>query len=495
MAPNIITGMYAVLLHPAFTLVGGSATLTDPRDETCMEITFAGAAREVTGSCHIVQANGKHILLDCGLFQGRRNETYEKNRRLPLDVSRIDAVVLSHAHIDHVGRIPLLVREGYRGTVWCTAATRDLAVIMLADSAHIQEKDAEFLARHRKDVVPPLYSMVDATRAADLMAGVPYEKTFEVTTGVRVTFIDAGHILGSASVVLDIDEGGRSQRLVFSGDIGRSGLPIIRDPKPPQGADVVIMESTYGDRDHAPYTSARRDLARIVSETAARGGRILIPAFAVGRAQEIVYDLHSLALAGEIPAIPIYIDSPLAIEATAVFETHPEVFDRTEDFVQRVQTLFRFQQAHYTRKAEESKALNTAVGPMVIIAPSGMAEAGRIVHHLKIGAPNPRNTILIVGFQAEHTLGRRIVERQPMLKIHGDEIPLRAQVAVLDGYSAHADRTELATWLDAVRATSPALRDVYLVHGEPGPQDALAARLRAGGYRVSCPEPFASVKS
>ncbi len=490
-----ITGMYDVLLHPAFTLVGGSATLTDPRDETCMEITFAGAAREVTGSCHIVQANGKHILLDCGLFQGRRNETYEKNRRLPLDVSRIDAVVLSHAHIDHVGRIPLLVREGYRGTVWCTAATRDLAVIMLADSAHIQEKDAEFLARHRKDVVPPLYSMVDATRAADLMAGVPYEKTFEVTTGVRVTFIDAGHILGSASVVLDIDEGGRSQRLVFSGDIGRSGLPIIRDPKPPQGADVAIMESTYGDRDHAPYTSARRDLARIVSETAARGGRILIPAFAVGRAQEIVYDLHSLALAGEIPAIPIYIDSPLAIEATAVFETHPEVFDRTEDFVQRVQTLFRFQQAHYTRKAEESKALNTAVGPMVIIAPSGMAEAGRIVHHLKIGAPNPRNTILIVGFQAEHTLGRRIVERQPMLKIHGDEIPLRAQVAVLDGYSAHADRTELATWLDAVRATSPALRDVYLVHGEPDPQDALAARLRAGGYRVSCPEPFASVKS
>ena len=460
-----------------------------------MEITFAGAAREVTGSCHIVRANGKHILLDCGLFQGRRHETHEKNMRLPLDVSRIDAIVLSHAHIDHAGRIPLLVREGYRGTVWCTAATRDLAVIMLADSAHIQEKDAEFLARHRKSVVPPLYSMVDATRTADLMAGVPYDKPFEVTPGVQVTFIEAGHILGSASVVLDIDEGGRRQRLVFSADIGRSGLPIIRDPKPPTGADVVIMESTYGDRDHAPYTSARRALARIVTETAARGGRILIPAFAVGRAQEIVYDLHSLALAGEIPAIPIYIDSPLAIEATAVFEMHPEVFDRTEDFVQRVQTLFRFQQAHYTRQAEESKALNNAVGPMVIIAPSGMAEAGRIVHHLKIGASNPRNTILIVGFQAQHTLGRRIVERQPMLKIHGDEVPLRARVEVLDGYSAHADRTELVTWLDAVRATSPALRDVYLVHGEPGPQDALATRLREGGYRVTCPEPFATVTS
>ena len=458
-----------------------------------MEITFAGAAREVTGSCHIVQVNGKRILLDCGLFQGRRHETQAKNLRLPIEVSQIDAVVLSHAHIDHAGRIPLLVREGYRGTVWCTAATRDLAVVMLADAAHIQEKDAEFLARHRKDAVAPLYSMVDATRAADLMAGVPYHKTFDITAGVRVTFVDAGHILGSASVILDVEEAGRKQRLVFSGDVGRKGLPIIRDPEPPSGADVVIMESTYGDRDHVPYTAAREALGRIVTETAARGGRILIPAFAVGRAQEIVYDLHSLALAGAIPAIPIYIDSPLAIEATAVFETHPEIFDRTEDFVQRVQTLFRFQQAHYTRRPEESKALNTAVGPMVIIAPSGMAEAGRIVHHLKIGASNPRNTILIVGFQAEHTLGRRIVERQPVLKIHGDDIPLRAQVEVLDGYSAHADRTELMTWLDAVRATAPAMRGVYLVHGEPGPQDALAAQLRDRGYRVTCPEPFARV--
>jgi metallo-beta-lactamase family protein len=455
-----------------------------------LDITFAGAAREVTGSCHVVHVNGKDILLDCGLFQGRRQETHTKNLRLPIEVSRIDTVILSHAHIDHAGRIPLLVREGYRGTVWCTAATRDLAVVMLADSAHIQEKDAEFLARHRKSAVPPLYSMVDATRAADLMAGVPYHKSFEVSAGVRVTFIDAGHILGSASVVVDLEEHGHSQRLVFSGDIGRSGLPIIRDPEPPQGADVVIMESTYGDRDHAPYESARQSLARIVTETAARGGRVLIPAFAVGRAQEIVYDLHSLAIAGEIPAIPIYIDSPLAIEATSIFETHPEIFDRTEDFVQRVQKLFRFQQAHYTRTAEESKALNSASGPMVIIAPSGMAEAGRIVHHLKIGAPDPRNTILIVGFQAEHTLGRRIVERQPTLRIHGDDIPLRAQVEVLNGYSAHADRAGLIAWLDAVRATSPALRDVFLVHGEPGPQDALATQLRNAGYHVRCPEPF-----
>jgi metallo-beta-lactamase family protein len=458
-----------------------------------MDITFAGAAREVTGSCHIVHVNGKHILLDCGLFQGRRRETHEKNLRLPIDVSRTDTVILSHAHIDHAGRIPLLVREGYRGTVWCTAATRDLAAVMLADSAHIQERDSEFLTRHRKNAVPPLYSMVDATQAAELMTGVPYHKTFEVTPGVQVTFVDAGHILGSASVILDFKENGHSQRLVFSGDIGRRGLPIIRDPEPPHGADIVIMESTYGDRDHSPYESARQELARIVTETAARGGRILIPAFAVGRAQEIVYDLHLLAIAGEIPAIPIYIDSPLAIEATTVFEMHPEIFDRTEDFVQRVQKLFRFQQARYTREAVESKALNEAVGPMVIIAPSGMAEAGRIVHHLKIGAPNPRNTILIVGFQAEHTLGRRIVERQPTLRIHGDDIPLRAQVEVLDGYSAHADRAELVAWLDAVRRTSSSLRDVCLVHGEPGPQDALAVQLRNEGYRVTCPAQFTRI--
>jgi metallo-beta-lactamase family protein len=460
-----------------------------------LDITFAGAAREVTGSCHIVHVNGKNILLDCGLFQGRRQQTHEKNRRLPIDVSRIDTIVLSHAHIDHAGRIPLMVREGYRGTVWCTAATRDLAVVMLADSAHIQEKDAEFLTRHRKGVMPPLYSMADATQAAELMAGVPYHKTFEVAAGVRVTFVDAGHILGSASDVGALEEHRHTPPQVFSGDVGRSGLPIIRNPEPPQGADLLIMESTYGDRDHAPYDSARRDLARIVSETAVRGGRVLIPAFAVGRAQEIVYDLHSLAIAGEIPAIPIYIDSPLAIEATAVFETHPEVFDHTEDFVQQVQKLFRFQQAHYTRTAEESKALNTARGPMVIIAPSGMAEAGRILHHLKIGAPDARNTILIVGFQAEHTLGRRIAERQPMLKIHGEDIPLRAQVEVLDGYSAHADRTGLVDWLAAVRATSPALRDVFLVHGEPGPQDALATKLRGAGYRVTCPEPFTRVSA
>lgn len=448
-----------------------------------------GAAREVTGSCHLLTVNGHTIALDCGMFQGRRAESTAKNRRLPLPISDLDAVVLSHAHIDHAGRLPFLAREGYQKTIWATPATRDLCAIMLADSAHIQEQDARFMAKRSREVIEPLYGMRDATRVQELMIGVPYETQFDVVPGVRATYIDAGHILGSASVILDCTEGSTTRRLVFSADIGRYGLPIIRDPHPPAGADVVIMESTYGNRDHQPVEDMRARLGAIVSETARRGGRVLIPAFAVGRTQEIVYDLHILARDGKIPAIPIYIDSPLAIDATSVFELHPELFDETEEFVRRVQELFRFDMVHYTRDASESKALNSAIGPMVIIAASGMAETGRITHHLAHGAPDPRNTILVVGFMAEHTLGRRIVEKQPMLKIHGDEVPLRAEVVVLDGYSAHADRNELTRWLDAVHAASPALTSVHLVHGEPDAQDALRQRLTSLGYQVSCPEP------
>ncbi len=453
-----------------------------------MEIEFHGAAREVTGSCHILRVNGHTVLLDCGMFQGRRRESDAKNRRLPLPVEQIDAIVLSHAHIDHAGRLPLLTRHGFNGTIWCTAATRDLCAVMLADSAHIQEKDAEFLSRRQKEAIPPLYEMRDAARVAELMVGVPYARAFEVVPGVRATFLDAGHILGSACVLLECTEGGVTKRLAFSGDIGRWGLPIIRDPQSPAGADLVIMESTYGNRDHESVEGAREHLARVVRETAARGGRILIPAFAVGRTQEIVYDLHSLRLAKRIPALPIFVDSPLAISATTVFAEHPEVFDQTENLVQRVQELFEFEQVQYTRKVEESKHLNTITTPIIVIAASGMAEAGRIVHHLIQGAGDPRNTILIVGFQAEHTTGRRIVERRPEIKLFGDMVPLRAQVEILNGYSAHADRTELLRWLDGVRAHDSALRDVYLVHGEPEAQDALALRLGELGYRAVAPE-------
>lgn len=453
-----------------------------------MHVTFAGAAREVTGSCHLVTVGDHTIALDCGMFQGKRSESRAKNAELAFDPERLSAVVLSHAHIDHAGRLPLLTRRGFTGTVWATAASRDLCAIMLADSAHIQEKDAEFLRRRGREAVEPLYTQTDIGPLMQQMVGEPYNRTFAVAPGIRATFVDAGHILGSASVILECTEGSTTRRLIFSGDIGRWGLPIIRDPQPPKGgADLVIMESTYGDRDHAPFSDMRDRLATIVRETAARGGRVIIPAFAVGRVQEIVYDLHALARERRMPAVPIYIDSPLAVEATSVFGMHPEVFDRTEGLVQMVQDLFRFELVHYTRDVSESKALNLQRGPMVVIAPSGMCEAGRILHHLANGASDARNTILIVGFQAEHTLGRRIVERREMLRIFGDEIPLRARVEVLNGYSAHADRSELVRWVDAVRGDAKRTPPVCLVHGEPPAQEALAGLMMSGGYDVRVP--------
>jgi metallo-beta-lactamase family protein len=423
------------------------------------------------------------------MFQGRRHDSAEKNRRLPLPIDELDAVVLSHAHIDHSGRLPYLIAEGYSGTIWSTSATRDLCAIMLADSAHIQEKDAEFLAKHKKGFIEPLYGMRHAVRTMELMVGVPYNKPFDVVPGVRATYIDAGHILGSASVLLDCTESGKTKRLVFSGDIGRSGLAIVRDPTPPEGADALIMESTYGNRDHESVDGARAQLAQVVRETAAKGGRVLIPAFAVGRTQEMIYALHGLAREGAIPPIPIYVDSPLAIDATTVFEMHPESFDRSEDMVLKSKELFQFDLLHYTRDVEESKALSRAHGPMVIIAASGMMENGRILHHLAQGAGDSRNTILVVGFQAEHTLGRRVVERRPVVQIFGDDVPLHARVEVIDGYSAHADRTEMTSWLGHVRDKSPRLGQIWLVHGEPEVQDEFRTALVSKGYSVECPEP------
>lgn len=453
-----------------------------------MEITFAGAAREVTGSCHLVHVGGRTIALDFGLFQGRRSETEKKNRELPINPNQLDAVVLSHAHIDHAGRLPYLVQRGYSGNIWCTPATRDLSAYMLADSGHIQEKDAAYLTRRHKEHYPPLYTVRDAARALEQMISVPYDRPMEILPGVRITFVEAGHILGSASVVLEAEDKGRTIKLVFSGDIGRVGLPIIRDPAPPDGADVVIMESTYGNRDHPAVREAGNQLASVVNETAKRGGKTMIPAFAVGRTQEILYELHQLVREKKIPTLPIFIDSPLAIDATSVFELHPDAFDRNEDLIQDVSNLFRFELVRYTRDASESKKLNTMRGPMIIIAASGMVESGRILHHLANGAADPRNTVLIVGFQAEHTLGRRIVERQPVIKVFGEEIPLRASVEIINGYSAHADRTELRHWMHQVRRGGRTPSKVFLVHGEEGPQSALAETLRSDGLSVSIPE-------
>lgn len=462
-----------------------------------MRIQFLGAAREVTGSAHLVHANGRTILLDCGLFQGRRSETQERNRRLPCAVDRLDAVVLSHAHIDHAGRLPFLVKEGFRGQIHATKATRDLCEVMLADSAHIQEKDAEFLTRHRKAAVEPLYALRDVSTMLTQTHPHRYRERFEVVPGVWATFTDAGHILGSASVMLEWDEGSVRRRLGFSGDIGRSGLAIIRDPEPVTDVDWLIMESTYGNRDHASVAGARDELARIVTETVARGGRVLIPAFAVGRTQELLYDLHELANQGRIPRVPVVIDSPLATEATNVFRENTSDFDRSEPMVRAnasdLEALFTFDQLQFTPAVEDSKATMRRHGPMIVIAASGMVESGRILHHLAHSAGDPRSTILIVGFQAEHTLGRRIVERRERIKVFGEEIPLRAQVEVLSGYSAHADRTELQAWLDAVRASSPRFSDLYLVHGERAAQDAFVATLAARGIHAETPEPGTSV--
>lgn len=462
-----------------------------------MRLRFTGAAREVTGSAHLLQVNGRSILLDCGLFQGRRSETAEKNRKLPFAVDRLDAVVLSHAHIDHAGRIPYLVAQGYRGPIHATVATRDLCEVMLADSAHIQEKDADFLARRGRARVEPLYALKDVSTALTQFVPHRFHDRFEVVPGVTARFAHAGHILGSACVELEWQEEGVTRRLGFSGDIGRAGLPMIRDPEPLEGLDWVIMESTYGNRDHTSIEGAREDLARVIGETAARGGRVLIPAFAVGRTQELLYDLHALADAGRIPRIPIVIDSPLAAEATNVFRDNTADFDPAEAMVRHTtgngHSIFDFDLVQFTPDVQDSKTMMHRKGPMIIIAASGMAESGRILHHLGYGASDPRNTILIVGFQAEHTLGRRIVERRAELKVYGEMVPLRAQVEVLNGYSAHADRTELRSWLDATRAKSPMLQEVFLVHGEPEAQDALAESLRGATYRVTVPEPGSDV--
>ncbi|HVX38566.1 MAG TPA: MBL fold metallo-hydrolase [Gemmatimonadaceae bacterium] len=450
-----------------------------------MDVTFLGAAREVTGSCHLVRVGEAAVALDFGLFQGHRAEANASNLAVPFEPGRVNAVILSHAHIDHSGRLPLLARLGFNVPIYATPATRDLCAIMLSDSAHIQQKDAEFLARRQRSYVAPLYDQRDVERLMRKMIAVPIDTPFDVAPGMRATFAEAGHILGSASVVLECTSGGALRRLVYSGDIGRSGLPIIRDPRPPAGADVVIMESTYGDRDHPPIAGMPDALGAVIRDTAARGGRVLIPAFAVGRSQEILYDLHRLRRAGAIPRIPIVLDSPLAIAATSVFAAHPEAMDRSEDLVAAVHDLFAVEGLELARDTADSKALNERRGPMIVIAASGMAEAGRILHHLANGAPDPRNTILIVGFQAEHTLGRRIVERRPMLKIFGEEVPLRARVEVLEGYSAHADRGELRRWAHAVADARTAR--VFLVHGEAPAQDAFANVLRADGFDVSIP--------
>ncbi len=436
-----------------------------------MKIQFLGACREVTGSRHLIEVNGKRILLDCGLFQGRREEADKKNREIEeINPTKLDAVILSHAHIDHSGGLPFLCKNGYNGPIYSTFATRDLCNYMLLDSAYIQEKDAEYVNKRFKSKnskpVEPLYTLIDAQKTLNQFYGIGYERAFVVTDGVVCSFYDAGHILGSSLVHLIIYEKETNKRytLAFTGDLGRKNLPILRDPQPLPPSEYLITEHTYGDRLHGDIANVGKDLEEVINRTAQRGGKILIPAFSVERTQEIVYHLNILWQKKMIPDMPIFVDSPLSANVTEVFRNHPECFDRETymEFIEHAKNPFGFGRLQYTREVSESKALNELKGPAIIIASSGMCENGRILHHLKNNIEDPKNTIMIVGFMAQDTLGRKILEKQKIVNIFGEPYNVRAEVKIMNAFSAHADRDELLGYISKIQG----LKRIYLVHGE-----------------------------
>ena len=451
-----------------------------------MKIRFLGAVRTVTGSMHLLSVNGAKLLLECGLYQGRRKESFERNRRLPFDATAVDSMILSHAHIDHSGNIPSLVRNGFKGNIYATPATRDLCSAMLRDAGHIQESDADYInkkrARQGLPPVEPLYTVEDATNSLRYFVSVGYGRPLPVAPGVTLTFHNAGHILGSAVTALDIVEESETSRLVFTGDLGRKEIPILRDPEPVENADYLITESTYGSRVHDPFETSHAELRDVIIDTYRRGGKVIVPAFSVGRTQELVYALHRLTEARKIPDLPIFVDSPLSVNVTEIFRLHPECYDKeVNDFLAtaRRRDPFGFHRLTYVRSTERSKELNFLREPAIIISASGMCEAGRILHHLKNNIEDPRNTVLIVGWQAPHTLGRRLVERQSTVKIFGEEYRLKARVETINGFSAHADRNELLDYANQVGAQR--LKSVFVVHGEEASSQALAYGLNSLG--------------
>ena len=448
-----------------------------------MQISFFGAAQTVTGSQHLITVNGRKVLLDCGFYQGKREETWNRNRHFPFSAADIDAMVLSHAHIDHSGNIPNLVKQGFRGRILCTTATADLCGAMLPDSGHIQEEDVEYVNRQRRKrgepPFKPIYTQEDATASLKYFEGIDYEQPYPLLPGISVTFYDAGHLLGAAIVALDfqLENTGAKQRLVFTGDLGRT-QPILRDPTYLDAADILIIESTYGNRTHPPMEDSEKGLHQVIQRTCQRGGKVIIPAFAVERTQLLVYLLNKLYHQGDLPDVPVYVDSPLAVNVTDIFRRHPGYFDKETLALLRQDPdgdVFGFRRLQYIRDVEESKRLHSRKEPCVIISASGMAEAGRIQHHLKNNIENPLNTILIVGWQAPHTLGRRLVEQAPEVKIFGMKYYREAEVVTLNGFSGHADEPGLLSWAKALQQRP---QHTFIVHGDPAAGQELAQRLR-----------------
>ena len=456
-----------------------------------IRIKFMGGVRTVTGSKHLIANDHTKVLVDCGLFQGRRDESFERNSTFSFEPDGIDALILSHAHIDHSGNIPSLVKKGFRGRIVTTDATRDLCTAMLPDSGHIQEEDIKYVNKiHKRKGLParnPLYTREDADRSLEFFSGHPYDQRVNIADGASVTFYDAGHVLGSAIPLIEMQSGGEPVRIAYAVDLGRDNIPILKDPQTPPGIDYLFLESTYGGRVHSSIDETKNTLADIVNGTIERGGKIIIPSFALERTQLIAYYLNQLIAENRIPEIPIYVDSPLAVNITEVFLRHPECYNEEMNrlFLSGADPLGcnRFT---YIKDVDESKRLNERRGPMIIISASGMCEAGRILHHLKNNIGDPNNTVLVVGYMAKNTLGRRIVEKHDEVKIFGAKHRLRAQVAVLNAFSAHADRNEL---FDFVKPLKKTVKRIFVVHGDEDQSEKLYDLLAEKGFPVHLPVP------
>jgi len=455
-----------------------------------MIVQFWGATKTVTGSLHYVQTKGKRFILDCGLYQGHRKKAESLNRNIPVEhLEGLHYLFLSHAHIDHSGNIPTLVKSGFSGKIVTTKATADLISIMLLDSAYIQKKDIEYVNRKNKrkglPLKEPLYSKDDVTAALKHLEPIEYGKWFEIGHHARAIFYDAGHILGSAQILIEIKEDNKTKRLLFTGDLGRKNLPIIRDPFQVKDVDFLIMESTYGGRYHRPFEEVHNELKTIINEVYKRKGKIIIPAFSVGRTQEIVYEIQNLHDNDELPDIPIFVDSPLSVNVTEIFKRHPECFDaETMDIILKHNNPFGFDKLIYIKDVEESKRLNSVNESCIIISASGMCEAGRILHHLKNSIQDERNVILIIGYQAAGTLGRRLVEKKGVVKIFGEEYKRRANVIVLNEFSSHGDRRDLLNYAEGCAAEK-----IFCVHGDVKQIEQLEQGLRGlGPKEIFVPE-------